>query len=153
MAGIEPATSCSQNRRATAALRPEAVLVNTMESTIVLRCCYGAVFHIVYEYPRGDSNARTQLRRLVLYPPELRGCTGTIPVGFCSCNQDSAFLAYYPKSRYTNVLTARETSTRNLDLLTSPDRTVFAFSVFVSDQYYLTAVSYTHLTLPTILLV
>ena len=49
--GIEPSTSCSQNRRATAALRPEAVRLNTMESTVRLRLNCSVVFHVAYSTP------------------------------------------------------------------------------------------------------
>lgn len=32
-----------------------------------------------FKYPWGDSNARNQLRRLVLYPPELQGHVTWLP--------------------------------------------------------------------------
>ncbi len=54
---IELPTSWSQTRRAPAAPRPEGMV----------------------ERPRGDSNARTRLRRPVLYPLSYGGHQSTIP--------------------------------------------------------------------------
>ena len=43
--------------------------------------------------PRGDSNARTQLRRLVLYPTELQGLDVIMIPSQCPVNKGLSFLS------------------------------------------------------------